>query len=88
MAKDVKLNYKTVGRYLNGEFGVKALMRGEAEKVLSRARSSAPVVSGAYKASLHITTTKHDRLVTRVVASVPYAVDVEARHGTLSQALG
>lgn len=82
-------NSKTIAAYLAGEFGVAEVMREKAEKVLSNAQSSAPVASGAYKDSLHIETVKHPtRLVTRVVADVPYALNVEANTGNLTRSLG
>jgi hypothetical protein len=46
------------------------------------------VKSGAYRDSLHLEATVHDRLVIRVVADVPYAKIVERKHSTLARALG
>lgn len=82
-----KLNHAGIQSYLDGAHGVSALVRAEAEQVASRAKSSAPVESGAYQASIHLEETHTDRLVVRVVADVDYAMNVEADHGTLARAL-
>lgn len=85
--KGFKLNSKGIQSYLDGGGGVDALLESEAQDRLSRAQSSAPVVSGDYKASLHVETVHTDRMVKRVVADVDYAMKVEADHGTLARAL-
>jgi hypothetical protein len=65
----------------------RALLTSHASSVLGAAKAGAPVDSGAYQASLHIKQDTTDRAVVRVVAGVPYAMNVEARYGTLSRAL-
>lgn len=82
-----KLNHAGVQALLDGAQGVDSLVRGEAEKVAAAARSNAPVASGAYRDSIHLEETHTDRLVVRVVADVPYAMNVEADHGTLARSL-
>lgn len=63
-------------------------LRDLAESVLDRARSTAPVKSGAYRASLRVEDdVVDDAQVARVVADVPYAIYVEADTGTLARAL-
>ena len=87
MARVTWLNHRTLQQYLDGEHGVEAVLDSEATAALSRAEANAPVVSGAYRASLHVETARTDRMVKRVVADVPYALRVEADHGTLSRSL-
>lgn len=83
----VRLNSAAM-RALLSDPGVVADLKSRAERVLSSAESSAPVESGDYKASLHMEVVEHPtRTVVRVVADVPYAMNVEADHGTLSRAL-
>ena len=87
MATRVKLNHSGMAELLKGSVADNAC-RPEAEKALARAQSSAPVKSGDYKASLHIEEVTHpSRKVYRVVAGVPYAMKVEADHGTMARSL-
>lgn len=65
----------------------RALLTGKAQSVMSAAKSSAPVDSGAYAGSIHIEQATTDRAAVRVVADVPYAGVVEANTGTLARAL-
>ena len=83
----VKVNYGAPFADILKSSGVRALLTEKAGNVLSAAQSSAPVDSGAYKASLQIEQATTDRAVVRVVASVPHAFVVEANEGTLSRAL-
>lgn len=66
---------------------VRALVTDHAEDALGSAKASAPVDSGDYRDSLHIEQATTDRAVARVVADVPYALQVEAKHGTLARSL-
>lgn len=86
MAARVRINGKGVQELLASS-GVRRHLRGRAERVLSVAKGSAPVESGAYAASLHVEDAVTDRPVSRVVADVPYATSVESRHRTLGSAL-
>lgn len=58
-----------------------------AERVLAKAFSDAPEVTGNYKRSLHIEQATTSRAVVRVVADAPHSHLVEANHGVLSRAL-
>lgn len=82
-----KLNSSGIQSYLDGDHGVDALLDREAEAAASRARSSAPVASGAYRDSIHVETDHTDRMVKRVVSDVPYAMVVEAQTGNMTRAL-
>lgn len=83
----VKLNSAGVESLL-GAPGVRAVCREHAEAVAARARASAPVDTGAYRASIHVESDTTDRAVERVVASAPHAMLVEANTGNLARALG
>jgi hypothetical protein len=63
-------------------------LRSIAGEVAARARSTAPVQSGAYKDSITEESATTDRAVERVVAHATHALAVEAKHGTLKRALG
>ena len=82
-----KLIHPGIQSYLDGDHGVSGMVRGRAEDVASRARSSAPVDTGAYRDSIHLEETHTDRLVVRVVADVDYAMVVEANTGNLARSL-
>lgn len=87
MAKPkVKLKSAGVKALLNDP-GVRAELTRRAGPVLSAARASAPVESGAYRDSIHIEQGTTDRAVVRVVASVPYAMTVEASTGNMARSL-
>jgi hypothetical protein len=86
MARSVKMNYKGVGEVLNSA-GVRADLTARAERVLSAAQSSAPVVSGGYRDGLELMQDTTDRAVVRVVATAPYGYVVEANTGNLARAL-
>ncbi len=75
-------------RQLLRDPGVRAMLAGHADRVASAARSSAPVVTGAYQASIHRESVTTDRAVERVVADAPHALLIESRTGTLARALG
>lgn len=83
----LKMNYKGMGALLKGA-PASAALASRMQRALSAAQASAPVVSGNYKASLHIEQDTTDRAVARVVADVPYALIVEAETGNLARALG
>lgn len=82
-----KLNGSGIEDLLKGSAAEKAC-RPEAEKVLARAQASAPVVSGAYRDSLHIEEVDHPtRTVWQVVADAPHAMVVESDTGNLARSL-
>lgn len=87
MASRVKVNYGRPFAEILNSAKTRAEMTEKAEKVLAEARANAPVDSGAYQASLTVEQATTDRAVARVVANVPYALDVEARTGNLARAL-
>lgn len=82
----VRMKHSGVGDLLKSR-EVADQLRPLAEKVLAQARATAPVDSGAYRDSLHIEEYVTDRASARVVASVPYAMVVEANTGNLARAL-
>ena len=82
----IKLNSAGIAALLKSA-DVRADLTARGERVLSSAQSSAPVASGAYRASLRVIQDTTDRAVVRVAANVPHAYVVEANHGTLARAL-
>lgn len=82
-----KLNHGGIQSYLDGDHGVEGLLEDEAQAVLGRAQSGAPVASGAYRDNIHIITEHTDRMVKRVVADVDYALVVEADTGNMARSL-
>lgn len=68
--------------------GVRAMLAAHADRVASAAKSSAPVDTGEYLASIHRESVTTDRAVERVVADAPHAALVESRTGNLARALG
>jgi hypothetical protein len=82
-----KLNHPGIQSYLDGDHGVEGLLEARAAAVASAAKSSAPVDSGDYQASIHVETAHTDRMVKRVVADVSYAMVVEADTGNMARAL-
>src|SRR5450756_1060915 len=67
--------------------GVRADLTRRMAPVLAAAQSGAPVVSGDYKASIHLVQASTGRAVVRVVSDSPYAMSVEASTGNLARAL-
>ena len=68
--------------------GVRAVLVGPADRVEAAAKASAPVVTDAYRSSIHRESATTDRAVELVVASAPHARVVESRTGNLARALG
>lgn len=67
---------------------VQTEMHRKAERAADAARTIAPEVSGDYIASIEpVDDPASDRARSRVVAHVPYALEVEARHRVLGRAL-
>lgn len=86
MATRVKLKSAGVRALLNsGE--TRSLLTSKAEPILDRARSSAPVASGAYRDSLQLVQDSTDRAVVRVTSTAPHAMVVEANTGNLARSL-
>ena len=86
MATTVKLDSSGMKELLRS-VGMQAMLRPRAEAVLSAAEASAPVATGAYKASLHLVEETTDRAVYHVAADVPYAMFVQVKTGNLARAL-
>ena len=82
----VVLDRKGVEKLLRSD-KVRGEIEERAKKVLARALADAPVVTGNYRASLHIETDITDRVRVRVVADAPHSHLVEAQSGVLSRAL-
>lgn len=82
----VTLSSAGVSALLNDP-GVRAELTRLAQAVLAAAKAGAPVATGAYRDSIHIEQGTTDRAVVRVVASVPYALYVEAKTGNMARAL-
>lgn len=73
---------------------VASMLRYRAFNTLQAAKATAPVVTGAYRSSLHLENDQSSggkgalrRARSRVVADVDYAFLVEADHGVLKRAL-
>lgn len=67
---------------------VRAAVDLAAQRVVTEAKATAPVKTGAYRDSIHI---EHEqaqhRQVAKVVADVDYGIYVEARTGNLARAV-
>ena len=87
MASRFKLNGRGVEDLLKGSVAEDAC-RPKAEAGAARARSTAPVRTGAYAGSIHVEEVMHPtRKVFRVVADVDYAIRVEADTGNLARSI-
>ena len=87
MASKFKLVSGGVEELLKGSFA-DSICRPEAEQILARARSTAPVKSGAYRDGLHIVEETHKtRKAFHVLSSVDYAAAVEADTGNLARSI-
>lgn len=82
----ITLDHPSMGAMLKSA-PVRAELTRRAQRSLAAAQSSAPVDTGAYKASLHIEQDTTDRAVVRVVADDPKSVFVEAQTGNLARAI-
>lgn len=67
--------------------GVENLVMSAAERVADKARSTAPVDTGAYKNSIKVEKKHQDRVVALVTAEDDNALIIESRFGTLARAL-
>lgn len=83
----VKLNHRGMSELLKSA-GVQRFLHERAERAAAAARSSAPVDTGAYRDSIRVQDQTHpSRVVSRVVADVPYAMVVESKTGNLARSL-
>ena len=89
MAKGIRveLNGRAMGELLKSD-DVRSELTKRAESVLSQARATAPVDTGAYRDSLHVAqdSTAH-RATVKVVSDADHAPIVEVRTGNLARAL-
>jgi len=86
MSVKVKLNSRGMRELLTSS-DVRRMLAGRADRVLSAARASAPVKTGAYRAGLTSAPGTTDRAVHRVGSTARHAPVVEARTGNLARAL-
>jgi hypothetical protein len=89
MARGVRVRIITRGvREMLKAPDTAAEMKRRAQKVADQAKGAAPVVSGAYRASIEAETHEGPTRVTgRAIATVDYAQSVEARHRVLGRAI-
>lgn len=83
----IKLNSAGIQEYLDGEHGVRELLRSKAEPVLAAAKADPHDDTGAYEAGLEIQEAHTDRLVVRVVSTDYKGHILESKYGILSRAL-
>ena len=81
-----RLNHPGMAELLK-DAGVRADLERRAERVLSRARDSARVVSGEYRDGLTTQVRVTDRVVVDVVGTAEHSMIVEAATGNLASAL-
>lgn len=72
---------------LSHSAGVKGLVDSITARVAATARSTAPVDTGEYRASIRATGKRQKRYVGLVVATAPHAMIVESQTGNLARAL-
>lgn len=82
----VQLNSAGMAQLLNDD-GVRAMLTGRMQAVLDVAQATAPVASGAHRASGHIEQDTTDRAAVRVVFDSDHSLLVEARTGHIARAL-
>lgn len=87
MANKVKLNRAGMAKMMKSS-EMATMLHDRAERVAQAARSAAPVKSGAYAANIEVVDEVHgDRVVSRAVATSPYAQRVESSHRVLGTAI-
>jgi hypothetical protein len=83
----VKLNHAGMRELLTSA-GVQQDLDNRTERMAAAAQAAAPVQSGDYRDSIHAEPAPtRKRARAKVVADVPYALVVEAKHRTLGRAL-
>jgi LDH2 family malate/lactate/ureidoglycolate dehydrogenase len=94
MATTIRITFNNAEfRRILKSAGVRAELSRRMARVLQQAKASAPVGggtdehAGTYRDSLEQRSITSDRAVEIVASDVPYAMIVEARHGTLARAL-
>lgn len=88
MAKSrVVLNHSTVQSYLDGDHGVRALLRSSADRVAQALRDDPHDDTGAFEAGVTVEEVHTDRLVMRVGSTDFKGHILEANYGLHSRAL-
>lgn len=87
----IKLDEAAIRKFLKGA-EVEGMLLDRAERIEAAAKAAAPVSSdadpGTYRDSIFVEAIRgENRTIARVYADVPYALAVEAEHGTLARAL-
>lgn len=82
----VKLNHAALQDILDGEAMTRELW-ARGQRVLERAKDTAPVLTGEYKSKLRLEEAHTDRAVVRVAGYAHHTLVVEARTGNLARAL-
>ena len=82
-----KLNHGTMQGYIDGRFGVEALLEAKAQQTLSAAKASAPVDEGEHRDSGHIETDHTDRMRKKVVFDSDHSLIVEANTGHIARSI-
>lgn len=77
--------HNTAVKALERDRGVQAEVHRKADRVLDRAQSIAPVLSGAYRDNLHIEDQPDGSV--RVVSDLEYSMSVEAHDGVLAKSI-
>jgi hypothetical protein len=85
-AAKISLNHAGMDELLKSA-EVRDALTQRAEKVLSAAKSAAPVDTGAYRDGLHIEQATTDRAVVRVSGGTDHDWAVEAKTGNLARSL-
>lgn len=83
----IVLNHDEIQTYLDGEHGVREMLRKNAELVLAAAQADPHDDSGDYENGLQIQEAHTDRLSVRVVGTDWKSHILEARYGILARAL-
>lgn len=83
----LKLNSREMAALLRSA-QVREPLAKVADRIAARARASAPVETGAYRAGIGRDSTTTDRAAERVVARDKDSAVIEARTGNLKRALG
>lgn len=87
MTVKVKINHKAVQEYLDGDHGVREMLRTRAERVLAHAKADPHDKTFNFENGLRISEDHTDRLVLRIGSTAPHSHLVEAQFGVMAKAL-
>lgn len=87
MTAKVKVNSKAAQAYLDGEHGVREMLRKRAERVLAHAKADPHDKTHNFENGLRIREDHTDRVVFRVGSTAPHSHLVEAQFGVMAKAL-